>query len=77
MKATGIVRKIDDFKSIIRDYLYIKNWLRNQINHASDEASISDLNKQYYQDHGYSISEDFSVMEINSVIQNALNKLNI
>lgn len=71
------VRKIDNFKSIIRDYLYIKNWLRNQINHASDEASISDLNKQYYQDHGYSISEDFSVMEINSVIQNALNKLNI
>ena len=71
------VRKIDDFKSIIRDYLYIKNWLRNQINHASDEASISDLNKQYYQDHGYSKSEDFSVMEIKSVIQNALNKLNI
>lgn len=65
------------FQSILRDYLYIKNWLRNIINHAGDESSISDLDKQYYQKYGYSIDEELSVNDIQKTMKNALHKFNL
>lgn len=38
----------DSYEVLFYDYLYIKSWLRNIINHAGDETSVSDLEKQYY-----------------------------
>lgn len=65
----------EDFQNILRDYLYVKSWIRNVINHAGDECSISNFEKEYYKNHGYSIDEDLSVDDIIKIMREVLDRI--
>lgn len=66
---------LEDFKTVLRDYVYVKNHFRNIINHASDEVSISEHDIQYFKDHGYYISENFTVTKISETMNKVLNNI--
>ena len=66
---------LEDFKTVLRDYVYVKNNFRNIINHAGDEVSISTRDIQYFKDHGYYISENFTVSKISEAMNKVLNNI--
>ena len=63
---------IRQMQDILRDYLYIKNYLRNLFNHASEENDRSKEETAYLKAHGYPTGEKPSLQEIISVMQRAV-----
>ena len=66
---------LETFQTVLRDYIYVKKYFRNIINHASDEVSISAYDIQYFKDHGYYISENFTVSKISEAMNKVLNNI--
>ena len=67
--------KVDGVKSILKDVVYIKRYIRNAMNHASEESCISDEYDDYFFTHGFKIKEDLTVSEIREFMINAIEKL--
>ena len=67
----------EQMQQILRDYMFIKTELRNKFNHASEESSTTDEVNDYFEKHGYTISENSSVAEISKFMNDVLNKLTI
>lgn len=63
---------IPQMQTIMRDYLYIKNFLRNSFNHASDKNERNTEEIAYFQSHGYPIDEMPALQDIVSVMHNAV-----
>ncbi len=62
-------------KEILCDSVYVKKWIRNVINHASEESEANEELEQYFKSQGYNVSGSLGVSEIKDIITNALNKL--
>ncbi len=67
-----VLRKIPDMQQILRDYYYIKEYLRNVINHAGSVPSVSEENAAYFRAHGYRTNENMSLAEASSILEEAL-----
>lgn len=64
---------LDDMKKILMDLVYVKRYVRNSLNHASEEKRLADEYNEYFSNNGYSVSSELSVKEIEGVMHNALN----
>ena len=62
----------DDIKALLRDLVYVKRYIRNALNHASEERHIADEYDEYFREMGYNVSTELSVKEIESVIRKAI-----
>ncbi|MBQ9695417.1 MAG: hypothetical protein IJV58_03215 [Oscillospiraceae bacterium] len=56
-------------QEIMRDYLYIKNYLRNMFNLASEENDRSEEETAYLKAHGYPTGGQHSLQEIIFLMQ--------
>lgn len=64
---------LDDMKKILMNLVYVKRYVRNSLNHASEEKRLADEYNEYFSNNGYSVSSELSVKEIEGVMHNALN----
>lgn len=64
---------LDDMKKILMNLVYVKRYVRNSLNHASEEKRLADEYNEYFSNNGYNVSSELSVKEIEGVMHNALN----
>lgn len=64
-------------QSIFRDIYYAKTFIRNKLNHASDDESSADELKDYFRINGYQVDTELSVSTISEFLYNAINKLEL
>lgn len=62
----------DDMRNILRPLIYVRRYVRNVLNHASEESRIADEYDEYFSEMGYSVSNELSVTEIESVIRKSV-----
>jgi len=60
---------------ILRDILYVKNFIRNKLNHASEDESVNEEKQVYFSSHGYDISSDIDCDKITEFMLNAIENL--
>ncbi len=65
----------EKMQQIMRDYLYIKNYLRNVFNHAGDHEDIPLEDKKYYKDSGYPDEDHLTLEKVTHLLIEALNHL--
>ncbi|MCR5718447.1 MAG: TM1812 family CRISPR-associated protein [Oscillospiraceae bacterium] len=63
---------IPEMQTIMRDYLYVKNFLRNSFNHASDGNCRTAEEIQYFREHGYPTKEIADLEEVVAVMRLAV-----
>ncbi|WP_044975900.1 TM1812 family CRISPR-associated protein [Ruminococcus sp. HUN007] len=66
---------VDEWKSIFMDIYYIKTFIRNNLNHASEDEVDDEKIKFFSSDSRYIINTDFSVEYIIKILNEALNKI--
>lgn len=67
---------IEKMQIIMRDYLYIKKYIRNKLNHASEkEETVINRISDYLSGYGYNTSEQLSIDEIIKIIRKALSNI--
>ena len=66
---------IKESMEIIRDIYYLKTFVRNKLNHASDDDDIEEERKKYFEKYGYNTSSQYGIKDISSFIYNALDKI--
>lgn len=66
--------KVDqsDMKEILRNLIYVKRYIRNALNHASEESHIADEYDEYFSELGYKVASELSVSEIETFIRKAI-----
>lgn len=64
-------------QAIFSDIFYAKTFIRNKLNHASEEGSVSDEVKEYFFSHGYPVTTELNVETISEFIYNAIDKLKL
>ena len=64
-------------QELLSDYLYIKIWIRNMVNHASEESENKQDLINYFDVKGYNTKESLTTSEIKQILMNALKKLEI
>lgn len=80
------LKETDDYKispklttkkmqQILIDCHYIKEWIRNVVNHAGDENESKEELKLYFEAKGYSVKETLTTNEIKQIILKALENL--
>ena len=62
-------------QKIMRDYLYVKNIFRNNLNHASDDSDSDYALKKYMENYGYKADEDISLNEIKKIMKGFINSI--
>ena len=70
-----ILIPISHMQEIMRDYLYIKTWLRNSFNHASDETEHTPEEETYFHQFGYVTDLNPSLSEVTSMLRQAVGRL--
>lgn len=63
---------LNDVKELLRHLIYVKRYIRNALNHASEERYIADEYDEYFGGMGYNASTELSVKEIEFVIRKAI-----
>ena len=66
---------IKKMQELLSDYLYIKIWIRNMVNHASEESENKQDLINYFDVKGYNTKESLTTSEIKQILMNALKKL--
>lgn len=61
----------EKMKQLMRNVLYIKNFVRNRVNHASDEDKFTEEEKNYLKIHGYQVDE-IKIENISKVIKDTI-----
>ena len=66
--------KIDNnyMKEVLRNLIYVKRYVRNALNHASEERHITEEYDEYFREMGYNVSAELSVAEIESLLRKAV-----
>ena len=64
---------LDDAKELLQHLIYVKRYIRNALNHASEERHMADEYDEYFGKMGYNVSTELSVKEIESVIRKGVN----
>ena len=69
---------VPEMQVIMRDYLYIKQYIRNKLNHANNEGKKESINERddYLSNHGYDTEAELTAKEIKDVISNAVYNIN-
>lgn len=62
----------DDMKEVLRTLIFVKRYVRNALNHASEERHLADEYDEYFSDVRYDAAADLSVTEIETVIRKAV-----
>ena len=62
-------------KQILADYYFIKNFLRNAFNHASDKQERTQEEKDYFAQQGYPTGTDLTLEDIIGIMDQALRNL--
>ena len=62
----------DDMKEVLRDLIFVKRYVRNALNHASEKRHLADEYDEYFSDVRYDAAADLSVTEIETIIRNAV-----
>lgn len=70
------VRDIPQIQQILCDYYYIKNFLRNAFNHASDEQERTAEEKAFFSQRGYPTEQELSLETVIRIMRQALQNLN-
>lgn len=67
---------ISELAAFMLDSIYIKYYLRNQINHAADETSMNAEELEYLGNRGYIVDEDkITLKYVSELIENSLNRI--
>lgn len=66
---------VEKMQDILTDCLYVKEWIRNMVNHASDENGSKEELINYFDAKGYNTKESLTTSEIKQILMNALKKL--
>lgn len=66
---------VEKMQDILTDCLYVKTWIRNMVNHASDENGNKEELINYFAEKGYNTNESLTTSEIKQILMNALRKL--
>ena len=64
-------------QTIFRDIYYAKTFIRNKLNHASEEDATSEELNNYFAANGYQVENDLSVRSISLFLYNAIEKLEL
>lgn len=64
-----------DMKEILRNLIYVKRYVRNALNHASEESYIADEYDEYFSELGYKVASELSVSEIETFIRKAIHHI--
>ena len=64
-------------QAIFRDIYYAKTFIRNKLNHASEEESVSDEVKDYFTSRGYPADTELDVNTISKFLYSAIDKLTL
>lgn len=67
--------EVSHMQAIMRDYLYIKSWLRNAFNHASDNKAHTEEEIAYFNSYGYNTDVNPSLRSISEIIEKAVKRL--
>lgn len=59
----------DDMKEMLRNLIFVKRYVRNALNHASEERNIADEYDEYFSSMICDVSAELSVTEIETVIR--------
>lgn len=62
---------IEKMKQLMRNILYIKYFVRNRVNHASDDDEFTEEEKKYLKKYGYQVDE-IKIESISEVIKNSI-----
>lgn len=62
----------EDIKELLRNLVYVKRFVRNSLNHASEENNLAEEYNEYFGGLGYNVKTDLSVKDIESVIREAV-----
>ena len=62
----------EDIKCVLRQLIYVKRYVRNALNHASEESHLANEYDEYFGDIRYNVSAELSVDEIESVLRDAM-----
>ena len=65
----------DDMKEVLRDLIFVKRYVRNALNHASEERHIADEYDEYLSELGYKVASELSVSEIETFIRKAIHHI--
>ena len=63
---------LDDIKKILRSLIFVKRFIRNSLNHASEDNKVADEYNEYFESKGYNVNSELSVKEIESIIREAV-----
>lgn len=72
-EAYKINIKVNQMQKIMRDYFYVKNIFRNNLNHASDDSSSHELLKKYMKSYKYNVNDDINLSEIKRIMKEFIN----
>ena len=68
---------IAEMQSIMRDYLYIKQYIRNKLNHANNEGEKKDIDERdnYLSNYGYDTKSELKADEIKKIVFEAVGRV--
>lgn len=74
-KDFAISTEPDRIQRILRDIIYAKTFIRNKLNHASDDDSADKEMQEYFSSYGYNVSSELKADDIIEFMENAVNFL--
>lgn len=69
--------KAEELQEIFRDIFYIKNFVRNSLNHASEDEKNMDELKAYFAKYGYKTEKELTVDDITQTLYKALERITL
>ena len=64
-------------QNIFRNIYYAKTFIRNKLNHASEDESTTEEMKEYFKINGYPVDNELNVRTIREFLSNAIQKLEL
>ncbi len=65
----------EEAKEILRDIYYLKTFVRNKLNHASESGKMEEERIEYFKGYGYNVSSEYGIKEISDLMYNTLKKI--
>lgn len=73
--ALGDNLTAEKMQTILRDLIFAKSFIRNKLNHASDEDTMTEEMQKYFSSYGYNVDSEMSVNEIKEFMLKAIENL--
>ena len=69
--------KTEEIQDIFRDIFYIKNFVRNSLNHASEDDKNMEELKSYFAKYGYETEKELTVDYITQTLYSTLKRITL